>query len=136
MDTEKVKKIFGFIKKTIITRGDNEQYLIRYSIFKCRWFAVKVHNLLISDDDCLHDHPWKFISLILRGGYVEHTENGKRIYHPGNILVRPANFKHRLEICQHAWTLVITFKKVRQWGFWTKSGFVLWTKYKSEKHCE
>lgn len=130
------KRILGFIRKKVITRNDNERYLVRYSIFSCRWFAVKIHNILLSDDDCLHDHPWKFYSLILWGGYIEHTEKGKRIYHPGNFLIRPAEFKHRLEICQPAWSLVITFKKVRKWGFWTKRGFIHHKDYKSIGGCE
>lgn len=128
-----IKRIF---KKKTIRRKDADKYLVRYSIFSCKWFAIKVHNILISDDDCLHDHPWKFISLILRGGYVEHTEKGSRIYHPGNILVRPAEFKHRLELHQPAWTLVITFKKTRTWGFHTPTGFIKWFNYTPNNNCK
>lgn len=124
------------MKKKVISRHDDEAYLIRYSIFSCPFFAVKIHKILLSDNACLHDHPWKFISLILKGGYIEHTEEGSKIYHPGQILRRPAEYKHRLEIHQPAWTLVITFKKVRQWGFWTPFGFVEWFKYKQGEGCE
>ena len=132
------------MKKRVIYRmGDNEQlpYLVRYYIFSCRWFSVKLHNILLSDDDCMHDHPWKFISIILKGGYVEHTPGigskdvSKKIYHPGNILVRPAHWIHRLEIHQPAWTLVITFKKVRLWGFFTRNGWVPHYKYSEKDRC-
>ena len=123
-------------KKTIIERGDGADYLIRYSIFTCKWFAIKVHKILLSDHDCLHDHPWKFISFIIKGGYVEHTVKGSRIYHPMNLLIRPAEFKHRLELHQPAWTVVITFKKVRVWGFHTPKGFVEWFKFNSTGKCE
>jgi len=123
-------------KRTVIEREDGAAYLIRYSLFNCRWFAIKIHNILLSDHDCLHDHPWKFISIILKGGYVEHTELGSRIYHPFNLLIRPAEFKHKLEIHQPCWTLVITFKKTRTWGFHTSKGFVAWFRFNSTGKCE
>lgn len=124
------------IKTKTIYRNETEKYLVRYSIFNCRFFAVKIHNILLSDDNCLHDHPWQFVSLILWGGYVEHTEKGSKIYHPGQLLKRPAEFKHRLEIHQPAWTLVVTFKKTREWGFWAPEGFVKWFNYKPNNNCE
>ncbi len=103
----------------------------------------------------MHDHPWNFISIILKGGYVEYREKTEfdplaieglddthpvwietRIYHPGQILFRKATDKHKLEIHQHAITLVITFKKIRNWGFWTPKGFVGWQQYEPSNKCE
>jgi hypothetical protein len=138
-----------FFKKKIITRSGphgTEPYLIRYSIFTCSLFAIKLHRILQSDDACLHDHPWAFISFILCGGYVEesphHSTIGsnkhswKRLYGPGCILYRPARWAHRLEIFQPATTLVITFKKTRQWGFFTPKGWIEWFKYQPTEKCE
>lgn len=124
-------------KRKVISRGDDgKPYLIRYSIFSCAWFAIKIHNILLSDHDCLHDHPWNFISIILWGGYVEHTVKGTRIYHPGNILYRKATHAHQLQIHQPAWTFVITFKKKREWGFFTPSGWIKWFNYNPKNNCE
>jgi hypothetical protein len=148
----------------VITREDGTPYLIRTTIFKCRWFQINIHKILISDYDCLHDHPWSFISIILRGGYYERTfwrdakmgeferkwfeENSKfgqvrdavrkKWYRPGSILWRPAEWKHSLEIPKGktATTLVITFKRRRKWGFWTKKGWVFWKEYKPTSTCE
>jgi hypothetical protein len=149
-----------FKKKKIIERDDGAHYMYRWNLFECKWFSIKLHKIMLSDYDCLHDHPWPFISIILKGGYVEHRQikkmreivtdpnTGKkwsniyddvvtkRIYHPGNILYRPANSIHKLEIYQSAWTLVFTFKKTREWGFWTPKGWVHWRKYiNSENAC-
>lgn len=126
-----------FRKKIIyrLTSEDRVPYLIRWNLFGCKWFSVKLHKILLSDDACLHDHPWTFISLILRGGYVEETFSGKRLYGPGSILYRPAWWAHRLEIFQPAITLVITFKKQRQWGFFTKFGWIAHNKYNQSKTC-
>lgn len=126
-----------FSKKVItrLTSNDEKPYLIRYSIFSCKWFAIKIHKILISDDDCLHDHPWAFITFILKGGYVEHTTKGSKVYGRFSLLYRHLYHKHRLEIHQPAWTLVVTFKKKKSWGFFTKNGWVEWFKYRSTGGC-
>lgn len=119
-------------KRTVITRGYTDiPYLIRYSLFSCRFFAVKLHHILVSDDDCLHDHPWSFLSILLRGAYLEESTNDARLYQAPAILFRKAEWKHRLVIGKPVWSFVITFKKVREWGFWTKVGFVPWYKFHS-----
>lgn len=158
----------NLIKKTIITRlghagkeGD-VPYLIRWTLefLTCKWFSVKIHKILLSDDDCLHDHPWNFLSIILKGGYWEETfftgkdkhEKGfiyragppedprnltkKKWYAPGSILWRPSPWCHRLEVKKEpCWTLVIMFKKTREWGFHTKFGWIPWFKYETHERC-
>jgi hypothetical protein len=127
-----------FRKKIITRKSDTgkEPYMIRWNIFQCHWFSIKIHRILLSDDDCMHDHPWTFISFILKGGYVEETPGAaKKLYGPGSVLYRPAKFIHRLEIFQPAVTLVINFRKTKSWGFFTPKGFVEWFNY-TKNHCE
>lgn len=113
-------------KKKIIYRGDNKPYLVRYSIFSCKWFAIKIHHILLSDDDCLHDHPWAFISLLLKGSYVEVGTPDRKIkcYMAGDILYRRAEWAHKLMIepGKTVWSFVITFKKQRQYGDFLRPG--------------
>lgn len=148
-----------FYKKTIIYREDGKPYLIRYSLFSCHWFAVKIHHIMLSDYDCLHDHPWNFISIILKGGYTEIRkrfvagwkeddfgngnlfighENYSTLYKPGSVLYRKATDAHALYLPEGktAWTFVITFKKTRPWGFHTLTGWVPWRKYDTKQNCE
>ena len=134
-------RFFGLFKKLIlrvrISEANSPIYLIRYSLFTCPWFAVKLHKIMLSDDDCMHDHPWSFISIILKGGYVEHTPKGKRLYRVGSVLWRPIPSVHRLEIFQPATTLVITFRKIGVWGFYTPNGFIEWFNFiRAGKRCE
>lgn len=145
-----LKKCFPF-KKKIIKRNDGSPYLIRYTICQFGCFSIKLHKILISDFACLHDHPWAFISIILRGGYIEHTKKKgptleagsyvykgfaeSRLYGAGSVLYRQANHAHRLEIHQPAWTLVVTFKKTRDWGFYTPFGWVGWRQYNQDETC-
>lgn len=150
-------------KKTVLRIRDEERgnpiYLIRYSLFNCPWFSVKLHRIFMSDDDCLHDHPWSFLTFILWGGYTEHRpavkENPyevgksymaagihargtvKKFHRPGSVLWRPYPSIHKLDVTGPATTLVITFRKKWDWGFYTASGWKLWKDYiRSGSKCE
>jgi hypothetical protein len=104
----------------------NRWWLIPYNRFTP---AVRVHEILRSDDDrAFHDHPWAYLTMILKGGYWEVTpvfESGiykgdKRTwYGPGSVLFRRATNWHRLELPegQTATTLFTTFKYQQRWGF-------------------
>ncbi len=151
-DEQRDKIIIGLIRKTVLRIGDQNGpiYLIRYSIFSCPWFSIKLHRIMMSDDDCQHDHPWSFVSIILWGGYFEVTSNDQKStpwivgftskwFGPGSVLWRPAPSPHSLMLPNEkpATTLVITFKKQREWGFITPSGWVKWTEYiRGGRKCE
>lgn len=98
-------------------------------------YAIYLHHLHRSDHKIMHDHPWPFISIILKGEYVEHTPIGFRKYKRFSILKRSANWIHRLEMDKPCWTLVIRFKKEKTWGFFTDKGFINWKDYKYEGPC-
>lgn len=112
-------------------------YLVRWVLYGQRYAdsggKVFLHRFHASDPDgALHDHPWRFWSLILWGGYWEHTPDGRRTwYWPGRLLRRPAEWKHRVEIPagRKVWTLLWTSDKVRSWGFDCVGGFVGWRDY-------
>ena len=136
------------LKKTVITRDDGKPYMIRRTLLTIgELFSVKLHKIILSDDECLHDHPWAFITVILKGGYYEISDNNgiqKNIwYKPGSILFRSATWVHRLQLkvdekgnslpCR---TLFFNFKRIREWGFITKSvGWVHWKKYSGQEYC-
>lgn len=145
--------------KQDIYREDGVLYLVRYKLLSLPFIKIRIHHILISDNDCLHDHPWDFFSCILKGGYWEHYDQielqypeGKKVfrkskwYGRGSILFRKAEWIHRLELphgkskdnyrCIPAWTLVIHFKTRRQWGFWVKQKFVYWRNYTSQSKCD
>ena len=80
--------IFMMRKRIILDRGPSwpnyqaaEPFVIRYyPLFRRRpgWFPfnILIHKLLKSDLGDLHDHYWTYITVILKGGYWETTENG------------------------------------------------------------
>ena len=63
-------------KRVVMDRINNEPYLDRYYLFlkdrKHFPFNVFLHKFLKSDPDDVHDHPWPYATLILKGGYEMH----------------------------------------------------------------
>ena len=68
-------------KRIVMDRVNNEPYLERYYLFlkdrKRFPFNVFLHKFLKSDPDDVHDHPWPYFTLILRGGYWEWIQQFK-----------------------------------------------------------
>lgn len=106
------------------------QFPILAHILALFGIGIRVHHILRSDDDrAFHDHPWGFISVVLKGGYWEHTPmydesgifmgNFIRWRGVGSIAKRKATDWHRIEMPrgETAWTLFITFKWRQRWGF-------------------
>lgn len=118
--------------------GTERPYLLRWFLIpRNRWFNIYLHKFLRDDDDrALHCHPWLFVSVILRGRYIEWTDTGPWIRRVGSIAFRRAVHRHRVELPKRedgtpvpCWTLVITGPRVREWGFWCEKGFVPWHEF-------
>jgi hypothetical protein len=119
--------------------GLDNPYMIRWFVIpRNPWFNIYLHKFCRDDDDrALHDHPWWFISIMLKGSYIEHR-SGKPslIRHALSFAFRPAVAQHRIELFRDdhgaiipCWTLVITGRKKRTWGFWCPKGFVPWHEF-------
>lgn len=132
-------------KRIVYDRVDNEPYLERYYLFlrdRDRFpFNVFLHKFLKSDTDDVHDHPWSFFTVILRGGYYEWTpqfnsqgqKTGEiaRWCGPGSFRWCKATSYHRIELDPDVtcWTLFCPGPKQRDWGFLVKNTWVQWEQY-------
>jgi hypothetical protein len=119
--------------RVIMDREDDEPYLERYYIFlkDRRWFPFNmfIHKFLKSDPGQVHDHPWPYCTIILRGGYWEWTpilnqagrQLGERVQWKGAGQIRFGHSTdyHRIELEPGVtpWTLFIPGPKLREWGF-------------------
>ena len=126
--------------RIINDRIDQEPYLERYYLFlKEREdfpFNIFLHRFIKSDPDDLHDHPWSFRSIILKGGYWEYTKQGKFWRGPLSYRYNPAETFHRVELDKnipYCWTLFIPGKRVKDWGFETKNGWIQHENYLKNK---
>lgn len=61
----------------------------------------------------------------------------RRIWPIISTRYRDTNYRHRVELIngRSSWSLFFRFKKIREWGFWPKEGFILWNKWWQDK-CE
>ncbi|MFZ5743429.1 MAG: hypothetical protein ACOY7T_02980 [Pseudomonadota bacterium] len=102
-----------------------------------RWYVIPrnsgqnvyLHDIRRSDDDrALHDHPWANTSFLLMGRYLEHTPEGVFERIEGQVITRPAEALHRLEVIpgERCISLFVTGPKVRDWGFACPQGWVPW----------
>ena len=125
-------------------------YLRRYFLTP-HWFPLRVwvHFIAKDDDDRdLHTHPWSFLSVVLRRGYLECMPDGStHRREAGSWALRSAEDAHRVKLLPSigrfrapdgsahwdavwgTWTLMIAARPRRTWGFVTKAGHVDWREY-------
>jgi hypothetical protein len=110
--------------------------MVRYVMVHTHWLGVYLHHFLRSDNDRhFHDHPWSFVTILLSGGYLEHTPEGTFWRRRFSVLWRPAEWQHWVEVKRPVWTLMLRFPRRREWGFITDRGWVDWQTYDRE-WCE
>lgn len=131
----------------------DSEYIRRLHLIKTPWFAVCLHWILKPDPEpWLHDHPVTFLSVILRGWYVE--LRGERHYLSApkgsdwgavetvfklvhrrwyNFICASRDTMHRIEYAApHTLTLCFMGPKRQEWGYRTNKGWVWYKEYKHE----
>lgn len=135
-------------KRVIMDRQCNEPLLTRYYLFlKDRtWFPFNIflHKFHKGDPGDVHDHPWPYATLILKGGYYEYTpnfENGKMVGEtkhwrgPGHWRICSSNSYHRIELVPGvtAWTLFMPGPQKQEWGFLVDNKWIHNDKYLEDR---
>jgi hypothetical protein len=137
-------------KRIVMDRQSDEPYLERYYLFlkdRDRFpFNVFLHKFLKGDPDDVHDHPWPYATLILKGGYYEwlpqFDSKGNKIAEmcvwrgPGSFRICRANSYHRIELDPSvtAWTLFMPGPKKRDWGFLVNNKWIQHEQYLKERY--
>jgi hypothetical protein len=100
--------------------GDEQQTrLMRWHLLpRNPLLNIYLHYIVASDTQLRHhDHPWGYLTLILRGGYVEHRQGREPVrLQVGNLAFRTRWTRHRIELppCDkrtppaRVWSLVVT----------------------------
>lgn len=131
-DTLLYRSLDKLFKHEIIDGGGRCEYLHRWRMFSRRWLGIYLHHFVDSDwSRDFHDHPRRFISIGLWGGYTEERPRTPLNQH---LTVRSyfrapwlrtfnAHHIHRVILQQNrpCWTLVIVLRVTRPWGFWPDS---------------
>jgi hypothetical protein len=136
-------------KRIIMDRTCDEPLLTRYYLFlkdrKRFPFNVFLHKFHKGDPGDVHDHPWPYATLILKGGYyewipqfVEGVKIGefRKWRGPGHFRICSANSYHRIE--KHpdvtAWTLFMPGPHQQDWGFLVNNKWIHNEQYLKEKY--
>lgn len=133
-----------------IIGGKADPYLERWWVIpRNRVFNIYLHHFLRDDDDrALHDHPWIWCSILLIGGYKEHTIAAGGVHKVRHRFAPSIRFAspwraHRIELYRphefglpgekpiSCWTLFITGPVVRKWGFHCPQGWRRWEDFVS-----
>jgi len=143
-----------------LRRADGRICLDRWGIEHKRLGGIFLHRMDGPDPGVdLNDHPWSFVSIILRGGYTEQradTRDAVRfaqiaepfetepIEHygapprglsvhrrPGTARVMRLDEAHRITHLPNgsSWSLIIHGPTRRRWGFYLPSGWMRWDEY-------
>lgn len=127
-------RLWPWRKDILDLDSPGDVYLRRWFLFKTPWLAIYVHRIYRPDyARCEHDHPWRFLTCILGGGYVEEIDGKEYRRRPGYVGWRGAGFKHRITklLRGPALTLVIRTRNREDWGFYDGRGgaFIHWRDY-------
>lgn len=115
-------------------------YLFRLRIIQTPWFGVYLHDIYEPDGDRdPHNHPWPFVSIILRGSYTENfypypyvndhyiMQTWKR----WSMHTMGRDSAHRIvRAAPGLKTLILVGPRHSAgWGFFTENGWVHWKEY-------
>lgn len=127
---------WAFMQKFDITCPSGEVYLARLRVIQTPLFAVYLHDIHEADGDRdPHNHPWAFLSIVLRGGYTERVYDrasaGKDKTHTLYSIHAMGRRKyHRITTIEPGLkTLILTGPRQSGWGFFTDRGYVRWQDY-------
>lgn len=109
----------------------------RWEILKTPWGSIWLHAIYKADTDKhLHNHPWDFTSVVLKGSYIEQTTLGNKRQYPGKINVRNGAHYHKILEVESpvVYTLFFASKPKRQWGYRVVGKFVDHITYRERKN--
>jgi hypothetical protein len=129
----------GLERTTILVGG--EKYLGRWILYVAG-FTLRLHRFFRGDDArAPHNHPWPFWTIPLCAGYEEMVDvadggDWRWRWVPGwRINYRPSGHRHFvLDPREPFYTIVVTGRKERSWGFWPDSKtFIPWRQWNARK---
>ena len=124
------------LERTVVQVG-GEPYLGRLIVYVAGC-SFRLHKFYRGDDmRAPHDHPWSFWTFPLCRGYMELTPltDDVRLYNwvgGWRPHYRPSAYRHIVvDPPKPFWTIVVTGRQNRGWGFWPSSEeFIPWREWK------
>ena len=134
---------WAFMQRMTIPCLDGTDYLVRLRIVQTPWFGIYLHDIHKDDGDSApHNHPWPFLSLVVRGHYTERlypdpigrptdylkqTHNARSVHRMGR-----ASAHRIIDAAPDLKTLIVTGKRQASWGFFVDGEHIDWADYERE----
>lgn len=141
-----MSKRWAAMERFVVPNLDDpsKNYLERLRIVATPFFSIYLHRLGTPDSrPTLHDHPWSFVSLIVRGGYIEqrlnpHTRQTEPKHRRWVNVMRRDDF-HYIESLDRTptWTLLLVGVRRRTWGYLRpmhREGGWTWDQFDTDVH--
>jgi len=103
-----------------IRSKEGKLHFRRWQLLKTSWFSIYIHGIYAPDQDKhLHNHPWDYKSLVLKGSYIEETNNGVNLLKFGSVTSRNGEDYHKIKtlLTNSVYTLFIVSPAKRTWGY-------------------
>jgi hypothetical protein len=103
-----------------IRSKEGKLHFRRWQLLKTPWFSIYIHGIYAPDQDKhLHNHPWDYKSLVLKGSYIEETNNGVNLLKFGSVTSRNGEDYHKIKtlLTNSVYTLFIVSPAKRTWGY-------------------
>lgn len=103
-----------------INGTDDKPYMTRIYVINNKWFGIKIHFWHRPDADReFHDHPWDFLTLVIKGQYAEQRpHDGVSFRDAGRWAFRKATDLHKVVgVAPGTVSIVINGRKKNDWGF-------------------
>lgn len=113
-------------------------FVKRWTIESPAGYGLRLHRFYPDVEELTpHDHPWWFITFVLRGDYVDVTcregvEVRRDFIRAPAVRFRGVRHEHRtITSAPGAWTIVINGADKRTWGFWPTPGrWLAWQEFR------
>lgn len=119
-----------------IRSKEGKLHFRRWELLKTKWFSIWIHGIYESDQDLhLHNHPWDFKSIVLKGSYIELTEKGFVWQTPLKFNSRNGENFHKIYklLTPVVYTLFFVTPTKREWGYEVNGEFITHEKYRELK---
>jgi hypothetical protein len=147
---------WGFLERVDAPDYDqpNENYLTRWRLISTPWFGLYVHRIDKPDPrPTLHDHPWPFVTFVLKGGYTEDfgiramrggdktgpiVKRVSRSWRRGSVHRMRKTDAHTItSAIAPTWTLLVVGRRRQDpsWGYWDEDGDYGWTPFDQHPHA-
>lgn len=120
-----------------IKSKDGVVHFRRWELLKTRWFSIWLHGIYESDKDLhLHNHPWDYKSMVLKGSYIEETNDGQNTLKPGTFTSRNGAQFHKIKklLTKKVYTLFMVSPVRRDWGYIVNGRFIQHEDYRKLKN--